>query len=441
MNNNIIYYKKISWFPQLLIFLILIAEPNFNFLLFYDYNELSLLGFFKPADIPILILVLYYLIFDFKFDKTETYFNKKNIYYIICFVVFYIFYTFIIAKTSNILEAFKTSRYILYIFLFFIFKYYINSEQILYRFFIFIKLSLYISVIAFFLELVGIHVLFRYWGTQWIIPRIYFVHTTFVLFIFCLGIIQRIISYSGKYKINNIEIVLCIIFFMTSLSRTLWASALFVIGAIQLIGFLKIYKKIHFQRQILSFGIFLILIIIILSFTFDFGLKNVIFDRLLSAQEDVKYGEGTMTGRLRELEIWLSISENKGLIYTGLGFVHGYSDFIQNTAFLSSSNKGFGTWGTELGFGFALIYWGYFGAMIFHFIIFKLALNIMRFIKNIKNSVSFSIGLSVSIVIFTNFIVYTFFSAAMLNLINIAFLLSLFNNSIKLFENEVGELT
>ena len=132
--------------------------------------------------------------------------------------------------------------------------------------------------------------------------------------------------------------------------------------------------------------------------------------------------------------MWLSISESKNLSLTGLGFTHGYSDFIQNSFFVSSANRGWGTWGTELGFGFAIIYWGYIGAIIFHFLIFKLAFNIMRVIKKINNKIAFSFGLCVSIVIFTNFIVYTFFGGSMLNLINIAFLLALFNNSFYLFE-------
>lgn len=432
--------KKTSWFPQLLIFLIIITDSNFNFLLLYDFNEISIIGFFKPADLAITILVLYYFIFDYKFDSTETYFNKNNIIYIIFFVIFYIFYTIIIAQTSNLLEAFRTGRHTLYIFLFFIFKYYISSEKVFYRFFYFIKLSLYISVISFFLELFGIHVLYQHWKEQWmIIPRIYFVHTTFVLFIFGLGIIQKIISYKGRYKINNIDIVFCIIFFLTSLSRTLWASALFVAAVIQIIGFLKIYEKIQFKRQILSFGILFIIIIIVISFTLDLGLKELLFDRLLNAQEDIKYGEGTLAFRLKELGIWLSISENKGLIYTGLGFVHGYSDFVQNSPFILSSNKAWGTWGTELGFGFALIYWGYIGTVIFHLIIFKMTFGIMGIIKILRNNIAFSFGLSISIVILTNFVVYTFFSSAMLNMINIAFLLALFNSSVRLF-NHVGKI-
>jgi hypothetical protein len=93
-----------------------------------------------------------------------------------------------------------------------------------------------------------------------------------------------------------------------------------------------------------------------------------------------------------------------------------------------------GTWGTELGFGFALIYWGYIGAIIFHFLIFKLAFNIMRVIKKINNKIAFSFGLSVSTVIFTNFIIYTFFAGSILNLINIAFLLAFFNSSVYLFQ-------
>jgi hypothetical protein len=436
LNNNnrtiISDNKNKIKFPHILIFLILISEPSYNFLMLYDFNLISIQGLFKIFDIFIALLVFLYF---FRSDKSKVIiaFNDSGIKWLIAFIVFYIIYTPLIAKTSNLLEAFRAGRLMLYVFLFYIFNYYINNEKIFYAFFMFLKYTVYITGIIIIIELIGINILvFHMVPKDYGIPRIYFTHFTLMLFLLTFGIIQRIVKYNGEYKIKNIELILIIFYIITSLTRSLWIATLGLLFIIQIISMFKIYKYFRVQRQI--FNVFLILFVIVLFIILInySGLQNIFIDRITFASNDIKYGEGTFSGRIQGLDIFLnSIVKKMGLIYTGLGFPHGYSDFINSFYFLQSD---IGSWGSETGIGMALIYFGYIGAAAFHFLIFIIVYDILKRLKTIENKLAFSIGLSLAIVILTNFIFITWASPYIMNFINLAFFLSFFNASVNIFE-------
>jgi hypothetical protein len=428
-------------FPHVLILLILIVEPNYNFLLLYNYNEISLLGFFKPVDILITLLLLYYFFFDKYKEKREIYFNHKILKYLMYFFIFYILYTAVISGTSNLLEAFKSGRYMLYISLFYIFDFYLDSKEIFHKYFLFLRYTVYLTAVIIVLEYFNVHILFRIPNvTDYGIPRIYFTHFTIITFILSLGVFQKIVGYSGEYKIKNIELIFCIFYVITSLTRSLWIATLGIFLIIQILSLLKIYSHIKIKNQIIYIGLILIFVFLFIGLIFNLGLQNTFLDRILYAENDIRYGEGTLADRIWSLNIWLDLSDKMGLQYTGLGFAHGYSGFIQGMNFMPSEYSS-GAWGTEMGIGFALIYWGYIGTIAFHILIFKLAFNLMNVLRNIKNKLTFSIGISVSICILINFIFITWASSSILYLINIAFFLSFFNTSIRIFEiNNIDEV-
>jgi len=426
VGNNIIDKKEKFRFSHYLILLCILMDLNFNFLYLYNYEKLMILGLFKPWDIVIVILLALFILNKKKQADNKYILLKKILFFFILFIVFYFIYTFLIAQTSSILEAFKASRNYLYIFLFFIYISFL-SENIVYKFWLIYRYLLYISLALYLLNYIDIRIVnFGYPDFSGIIIRAmpYCPNTNIMLFMF--GVLQIIIGYKGKFKLNKIEIVITVFFAIISLSRNYWSSFIVSIFIISFISFFKLSKRLLLKRQI-KYAFTLAIIILIIMFTVSLGsIEETLIDRLIGGAEDIRYGKSshgaaTFTNRISTLESTMSHIEIYGLQYTGVGFVH-----ITTSKWVLNIYNKLGFFGTEMAIGNNLIYFGYIGVFIWYLLWIILILKIFNLSRNAKDDVVFLFGSSLSIMIFAMTFISGWASSSTATVLNLSFLLAMF---------------
>lgn len=412
--------------------ILLISEPNFNFLLLLDSESLSSFGRYKIFDIFALLLILYFLYFKIRNKSSKENYIFNNISkFIFYFITFYILYTAFYTKTSTLLEAFKVGRYTLYFLLYFIFVKLLKNTEVLSLFWGFIRVSNIISFIIFLFELSGINLLYIVPSYEYLIPRIYYTNGIYFFLVLIFGIFQKLLNYKGKFEVKSSEILISIFLIITSLTRGLWATLILTVILILLISLFN--KNFNIKGKLRFFIIILVILFTSTLLISSLEISNILLNRIYSAERDVSLGQGTFSFRIESLFAYLNISSIYGWEYTGLGLAHGFSNFVQNvSSYTFSAGLAGGSWGTEMGVGFPFIYFGYVGGALWTLLFIIIPSKVLKCIKGNFGKLSYIFGLSLSFTIFVTYFIAGMSGNYYSSLITLAFLLAIFENLYKL---------
>lgn len=405
--------KRINLFIVILIVIIFFTDPGVLFLRLIDISSLNIEGAFKILDI-LAAIFLFLFIFSKKYkekildDKLR--FMKIFFRNIFIFWIIYMLYTILFTQTADFLGALKYSRGILYLVYFFLFAYYFKSKSLFDLFWKIFIICIYISFVVYILSLIFQKEFTIENVTSFEfkpLPRIYFNHYFLIFFMFFTGMIQKILKYNGKYKINNKIIAFSLILLIMALSRNLWITLIISYALIFIIG--KVYKISNIQNLNRNFKISVFVIVIlaisyILLSSYDF--INVFSSRVENASLDLNTGKGTFSGRMDAFDYLHRVMIKNGYQYTGLGYPHHSSPFIQGT--FSTYFNYSGGWAVESFIFQNIVQYGYIGTAIFYILILIFLHKFLKFIRVESNPFILSFGFSLWITTFASVFVNGF---------------------------------
>lgn len=402
MNKNEEY--KVNKFIYIILFLFIITEPGISLLGMYNTDLLSIQRVFKIYDLfAVLLVILVFFAHNYE-DYNENNF-KKNFWALLVFIIIYIIYTSVYAKTSDLVEAFKSSRPLFYLAMYFVYRLIFRDKALrlfIWRIFIVcIYLSAFIYIFTF---VTRSELLLTFTEGIWEyspFPRIYWGHYSIIYFFLTLGVIQKLIGYGDEYKVSNPVILITAGLTLLSFTRNLWFS--FVIGILLVLIINSLYsiKGIKFSKTLRNLIIISALSLIVFSFVLDPDILNVLSFRIDDAFIDIRYGEGTFGSRLNTFSTWFTLLQRLNLEYTGLGFAHGQSSYMYSLLATMPGSQTSGAWGVESAIMGYILYFGYIGSIIWITILIFLIHKISQSIKFAKDNLSLVFGFTVVVTLFS----------------------------------------
>lgn len=429
------YEKERFGFWQFVIIVALLFEPSLKAfsLIILDVNKLSILGAFKIWDLPVLLLFLNILVSERRKHVEHIFIFKNIISFWFAFLIFYNLYTAFLVDTSSLLGAFKYSRAMLYLGMYFVFPYYITSKKVFNKFFIFFRIANIVVITTYFLTYIFPFEIVPFGPTDayGYMVRLFWGNPLYILLILNMGLVSYLIKYNRSKWFTNIELGISIFLIFVTLSRNLWVASIISVIIVILLGGFKVYKHIQLKGQLKFLLVLVLLGIISVYVLYSSGYSTVFFDRILFAEQDLSEGKGTFSTRLYQFDKWFYFNKAMGLEYTGLGFPHSTSDFIRSKSYWMESAE---SWGAESSIMQGIINWGYIGFGVFALIYLLLLRSIMKTIKKVENKFVFVFGLSIALVFFVSLTGLAFSGTIFESLIPFAFIIAMFERAHYFYE-------